>query len=120
MKCTLIALLLLTSISSFGAMLVKSDYKKIKAIVQNESSAVLLKKGYILEELDPRAFDQIKITTDILDINNSVTVNATILPSEENCRCQDIFEVSMEVVKNKKIWSITSNTVNAKHIATDQ
>jgi hypothetical protein len=120
MRKIMFGLFMLISFSSFGGTLNKVDYKKIKTVVTKESSKAMLKGDFLIQKLDLDDFYQIDITTDILNEKNIVIAKATIFPNEENCDCQDIFEVSMEIEKNGKIWTVRNKTIEIKHILTDQ
>jgi len=110
----------LISSYSFGGTLDKADYKKIKAAVTNESSKTMLSGNFVTASLNTSSFNRIDITTDILSEEDVVMTKTTILPTEENCDCQDIFEVSMEIVKKKNFWTVTKKSIKVKHIFTDQ
>ncbi len=116
MKQTFILMLALVTFKAFGATLIAGDYESIKAIAITESSQAMLVGNYIGEHLQASDFDQINITTDILDNKNIVKVQTTILPSEDNCGCQDIFEVSMEIEKKLNSWELVKNSSVVNHI----
>jgi hypothetical protein len=120
MKKIMLGLFMLISFSSFGGILNKTDYKKIKVAVTKESSKAMLKGDFLTQKLDLGDFYQIDVTTDVLNEKNIVTAKATILPNEGNCDCQDIFEVSMEIEKNEKVWKVKDESIEVKHILTDQ
>lgn len=120
MNKVIIGFLVLISFSSFGRTLTKTDYKKIKASVTKEASRAMMNANYIVQKLDLVDFVQIDITTDILNKKDIVVTKATILPSEDNCRCQDVFEVSMKIEKIENYWTVKNKSIKIKHILTDQ
>ena len=120
MQKHLIALLIMISASATGATLDREDYKNIKDSIIKVSSEAMLQNSYIKESLNIDDFFEINVATDILQDKNIATVKTVIMPSEENCNCQDVFETSMEVEKVDKSWKVVKASVLVVHFPTDQ
>lgn len=105
--------------SSFSQELVKSDYSKIKAMVLENASQAMLKSGSISEALRPYSLYSIKVTVDIVQTEEAASVFAQIMPAEDNCNCQDIFEATMDANKTGNFWEMVEGSLVVKHIQID-
>ena len=120
MKSILILAIALTSSISFAGSLSKNDYRKIKAAITKYSTNAMLKENYIYRGLTKGDFDTMKVTIDILSDKNVVNTKSVVLPDEDNCSCQDVFDVYMKIEKRRNFWFVQKNSVKVIHHPTDQ
>lgn len=120
MKSIMMALLTVTSLSSYSAELVKSDYSNIKSALRKEISKSMLDAEFIQTELWEGSLSEIYITTDILSNEDFVSAKVIVLPGEENCNCQDVFEAYVNLDKKNNYWYADKDSLKVIHFPTDQ
>ncbi len=119
MKSVFALMLVTLSLGASAQELLKSDYAKIKSMVLENASQSMLKSGSISEALRPYSLYSIKVTLDIVQTEEAASVFAQIMPAEDNCNCQDIFEATMEANKTGSYWEMVEGSLKVKHIQID-